>query len=234
MKKFILPFIILLLLAALPSCDTNDASYYLYDQNKDGTLTIMGVSETYSKELVIPGEIDGMTVTAIGDYAFYNNQYIRKITLPDSIITIGECTFADSCNLSSVSIGKNCETIGLQAFEGCNALETISLSKKLKTIKDLAFSGCTLLEEFAPPASLETIGIDVFDQCEQLIIDSSDCPTIDAYAKQYGIPTGFSQTDDFQILKIVLLSALALTVLFGIKFAFKKIKKSRSAHLQNR
>jgi hypothetical protein len=234
MKKFILPFIILLLLATLPSCDTNDASYYLYDQNKDGTLTIMGVSETYSKELVIPGEIDGMTVTAIGDYAFYNNQYIRKITLPDSIITIGECALADSCNLSSVSIGKNCETIGLQAFEGCNALETISLSKKLKTIKDLAFSGCTLLEEFAPPASLETIGIDVFNQCEQLIIDCSDCPLIDAYAKQYGIPTGFSQTDDFQILKIVLLTALALTVLFCIKFSFKKIKKSKSAHLQNR
>ena len=225
MKKILCPLIMFFIILSLLSCDTNDESYYLYDVNEDGTLTIMGVSETYSKELKIPKEIDGKTVTAIGDYAFYNNQYVREIILPDSILSIGECSFADSCNLKTVSLGKNCKTIGLQAFEGCSGLKKISLSNALQKIEDLAFAGCTRLESFNPPSTLDEIGINVFDECEQLIIDTTDCPVIDDYAKVHKIPTGFTESDDYQLLKIIILTAIVLSAIIVLKVIFKKIKK---------
>ena len=225
MKKIFLFLTMILVALAAFSCDTNDESYYLYDLNNDGPVTIMGVSETYSKELEIPKTIDGKTVTAIGDYAFYNNQYIREITLPDTVITIGQCAFADSLNLVSINIGKECQVIGLQAFEGCSSLETITLSKALIRIEDLAFSGCTLLKSFDPPSTLETLGIDVFDECEQLVINSEGCPAIEKYAEEYKIPTGFSETDDFQLLKIIILTATALIAILVLRYVIKKIKK---------
>ncbi|MBE6672172.1 MAG: leucine-rich repeat domain-containing protein [Ruminococcaceae bacterium] len=225
MKKILFTIIFIVCALTITSCDTNDASYYLYDVNEDGTLTVMGVSETYSKELSIPKQIDGKTVTAIGDYAFYNNQYIRKITLPDSVLSIGECAFADSRNLSSVKIGKQCLTIGLQAFEGCSALKTIRLSDTLTEIKDLAFHGCTLLESFDPPKTLTKIGIDVFDECEQLIINAKDCPAIEEYAKIHQIPTGFTESDDYLLIKIASLSAAAIASLLLFRYILKKIRK---------
>ena len=211
--------------ALLFACDTNDESYYLYDVNEDGSITVMGVSETYSKELSVPAQIDGKTVTAIGDYAFYRNTDIRKITLPDSVVTIGECAFADSDNLTSINIGKNCKSIGLQAFEGCISLEKIKLSGQLLTIEDLAFNGCIRLESFSPPASLNEIGVDVFNDCEQLIINPKNCPVIEAYANTHGIPTGFTESDDYQILKIAILTALALAIILAVHLIIKKIRK---------
>ena len=135
--------------------------------------------------------------------------------------------------MNSVSIGKNCESIGLQAFEGCTGLKEITLSDCLTEIEDLAFAGCSLLESFDPPATLNKIGVDVFDECEQLVIDTTNCPAIDQYAKEHGIPTGFTDTNDYQLLKIIVLSVLVLGILIGAKVIFKKIKKSRSSLLQN-
>ena len=103
-------FLCILCAVLLASCSYNDASYYLFDENEDGTLTVMGITETYSKHIKIPSTINGKTVSAIGDDAFYNNQYIREVTIPDTVKSIGERAFADSENLSTVSIGKNCIT----------------------------------------------------------------------------------------------------------------------------
>ena len=56
---------------------------------------------------------------------------------------------------------------------------------------------------------------------------------IDQYAKEHGIPTGFTDTNDYQILKIIALTVLVLAILVAANVIFKKIKKSRSSLLQN-
>lgn len=229
MKKTLL-FLLLVLLCfvTLCGCDYQDASYYHYTENEDGTLTIISISETYSKKLEIPSEIDGKKVTAIGNFAFYNNDYIRKIVLPDSVLTIGECAFADCNLLNTVTLGKNCEVIGLQAFEGCNSLEEITLSQKLTTISDLAFNGCLMLKEIDPPKTLTTIGVGAFDHCEQLTMVTEHSDVAAAYAEAHGIPTGFAQSDGYMFLKLGIGIVIALALVVGAGHFFKKRKKKNA------
>lgn len=211
---------------ALPGCEYQDASYYQYEENDDGTVTIVGISETYSKKLKIPEKIDGKTVSAIGEYAFYNNDYIREIVLPDSVVEIGECSFADANMLNTVTLGKNCKTIGLQAFEGCNALAEINLSENLETVADLAFNGCIRLDEFNAPPSLKSIGTDAFDNCEQLIMITENSSVAAEYAKTHRIPTGFASSDGYIILKLFLIIGLVLAAILTAGYLLKKrIKK---------
>ena len=225
MKKLYLCLICLICISILSACELQDESYYQYEDNEDGSVTIVGISETYSKKLKIPGMLDGKTVSAIGEYAFYNNDYIREIILPDSIIEIGECAFADSNMLNSVTLGKNCKIIGLQAFEGCNVLAEINLSNKLETIDDLAFNGCVRLDEFNAPASLKSIGVGAFDNCEQLIMITENSEVAAEYAKAHLITTGFAASDEYMILKLILAIAAALTLIFAIGHYFKKSRK---------
>ncbi|MBE6639482.1 MAG: hypothetical protein E7616_08570 [Ruminococcaceae bacterium] len=226
MKKLLLCLILLICLPIFAGCELQDESYYEYDINEDGTLTILGVSETYSKKLTIPGTIDGKTVTAIGKYAFYRNDYIREIVLPDSVLIIEECAFADCQYLNTVVLGKNCKTIGLQAFEGCGSLTEIKLCDSLETVDDLAFNQCLHLKEFNAPASLKRIGIGAFDHCEQLIINIEHSEVAKEYATDHGIPTEFVASDGYLALKIVLGVSLVLLAIGVIGFLFKKRKKN--------
>ncbi len=224
-KTLALLLMLLLCIPTLWACGLNDETYYEYEENDDGTLTIISISETYSKTLKIPGSIGGKTVTAIGKFAFYNNDYIRKIVLPDSVTTVGECAFADCNKLNEVIFGKGCTEIGLQAFEGCDALENIDLSKtNLKIVADLAFNKCLLLESFDPPQTLEKIGIGAFDNCEQLIIVTDKSAVAKEYAEANGFPTEFSDSDNYLFLKMALIIIACLALLFTLSFLWKKRK----------
>ena len=225
MKKISFFLVCLLCLSLFAGCAYQDASYYQYEENDDGTVTIVGIDETYSKKLEIPGKLDGKIVTAIGEYAFYNNDYIREILLPDSITEIGECAFADANMLTTVTLGDKCKIIGLQAFEGCDVLSEINLSEKLEVISDLAFNGCIRLDEFNAPASLKFIGTGAFDNCEQLIMITENSTVATEYAETNRIPTGFSSSDGYIILKLIIGTAVLLTVVLATGYFLKKIRK---------
>jgi len=47
------------------------------------------------RDVVIPSEIDGMTVTGIGDYAFFNLQ-LTSVIIPSSVTGIGISAFKDN------------------------------------------------------------------------------------------------------------------------------------------
>ena len=72
----------------------NDASNeFRYVVNGD-SITIMGYAGTPSGDLVIPDEIKGKKVTAIGDEAFYNcDGFTGSLIIPDSVETIGDNAF---------------------------------------------------------------------------------------------------------------------------------------------
>lgn len=88
---------------------------------------------------------------AIANYAFYNNQYLYMVGVPDSVTSIGR-----------------------GAFYGCTAMVGIMLPDSLKEIKDYTFYNCKALTLGELPASLEKIGRSAFYGCKLLGAQNGD------------------------------------------------------------
>lgn len=116
---------------------------YTYTENEDGTVTITSYTGD-AEELVIPSEIEGKTVSAIGSGIFSplngGNSTVKKITVPASVKTIGE-----------------------EAFACADALEEVYIEDGVTEIGELAFSGCMNLKKITIPKSVEKIGKGAFD-----------------------------------------------------------------------
>lgn len=67
----------------------------------------------------------GGNIKELADFAFFNYQKIKKITLPESLETIGESAFESCVNLDSVTLPKNVANIGAYAFASCTALKSV-------------------------------------------------------------------------------------------------------------
>ncbi len=96
-----------------PDSLTSSDGVYDYEILDDGTVCITGFNAS-AWHLDIPSEIDGRTVTKIGDWAFENNG-LGEITIPDTIIEIGAFAFS-GCSLSNVVIPNSVVKIGGGAF----------------------------------------------------------------------------------------------------------------------
>ena len=99
---------------------------------------------------VIPDEINGKTVTKIGNRAFqqpngsyYTGMNITGIYISRSITEIGEFAFALS-SLGQVYIPSCVQTIKRGAFQNCTSLTKVETQAAV-TIKKDAFKGCTAL-----------------------------------------------------------------------------------------
>ena len=94
---------------------------FKYTKTEDG-ITITGYTEELDLEnLVIPDEIDGTPVTAIGDNAFTDCSAIKKLTLGKNLNSIGAKAFYSSksnitFDITEVVLPDNLETVGADAF----------------------------------------------------------------------------------------------------------------------
>ena len=86
------------------------------------------------KKFNIPAGTD-----SICDYAFFDNQNLKNVILPDSVKSIGNSAFNGCSALTSVTIGKNVKSIGIYAFFNCLSLKSIKLSDTTTEIGDSAF-----------------------------------------------------------------------------------------------
>ena len=86
------------------------------------------------KKFNIPAGTD-----SICDYAFFGNQNLKNVILPDSVKSIGNSAFNGCSALTSVTIGKNVKSIGIYAFFNCLSLKSIKLSDTTTEIGDSAF-----------------------------------------------------------------------------------------------
>lgn len=94
---------------------------YTYTVTK-GEVTITGYT---SQEYIvhIPEEIEGLSVTAIGDDAFKGNAIVRDVFLPDTAISVGKNAFSDCPSLEFIYIPKGVKKIGEGAFKNTPKLE---------------------------------------------------------------------------------------------------------------
>ena len=85
-----------------------------YTTNR-GTITITGYTGT-GGAVTIPATITSLPVTSIGDSAFYSNNSLTSITVPNGVTSIGDCAFAFCENLASVTIPNSVTSVGNYAF----------------------------------------------------------------------------------------------------------------------
>ena len=117
-------------------CDAIMPSVALqYSINADNTTcTITGIGTVTSNELYIPPQIDGYTVTTIGDSAFNNCTNLTRVVIPYTVTNISYDAFA-SCNyIKSITIPSSVTSIGDYAFGFCSNLEKINVSKNHPTL----------------------------------------------------------------------------------------------------
>lgn len=122
--------------------------------NGDGTVTITDYDESCGTTVDIPRKLRGLTVTKIGDKAFYNKGLV-SLNLPDTLIEIGKSAF-NSNGLTSLEVPASVQLINWYAFR-YNKLTTLSLNEGLKTIGLNAFAG-NYLTEINIPKSVNNLG----------------------------------------------------------------------------
>ena len=96
-------------------------------------------------ELIIPAEIEGLPVTSIGNYAFYNRWCHRSIVIPDSVTHIGKGAF-EECIFTEIVIPDSVTFIGDSAFSSCSSLTDIAIPDSVTFIGERAFSYCDSLD----------------------------------------------------------------------------------------
>lgn len=96
---------------------------------------ITGLNFEPSEELVIPDEIDGVKITAIGWSAFSGCANLKQLILPEGIQTIESCAFKDCVNLESFLVPKSVTSIDWGIFSGCDKLEIIEVSEGNSTYR---------------------------------------------------------------------------------------------------
>ncbi len=205
------------------SLSFNDNSQY------DMSLMELGArfSENEDKEIILkkymgPAEVYVVPpyVVEIGDEAFSENKYIRKVIIPDTVEVFGESVFY-SCKslehvvfspsviniprltfkfcqkLKKVEMSDSIVSIGNGAFSGCVSLEEIQLSANLRTISHYAFEGCQNLSAFSLPPSVRTIGMNAFADCEAL--------------KELKLPENLEQINSYAFKNCTALSEMTLS-----------------------
>jgi len=78
--------------------------------------------------VTIPNAIYGIPVAGLGDTAFFQNQVVTQVTLPETLRTIGNNTFAGATALTSINIPATVTTIGSNAFTGATRLARVSFN----------------------------------------------------------------------------------------------------------
>lgn len=121
--------------------------------------------EGEDENLTIPGEVEGVPVSVIGDGAAYYAP-MSSLKLPDSVTHIGQDAFRSCRRLKSVTLPANLQVIGMHAFAN-SGLKNLSLGEKVVRICDGAFLE-NPLSQVTLPASLTYLGERVFAGCNQL------------------------------------------------------------------
>lgn len=136
----------LLLLLLLLALQVSAQARYEYTNNVDGTISITAYNGP-DGNVSIPGSIDGLTVTAIGENAF-RDANVTSVTFPDSVVSIGAFAFAYT-PFTSVTIPDNVTDIGAGAFLGGWKLTQATIGKNVIRIGDGAFAYCAKLTDLS-------------------------------------------------------------------------------------
>ncbi|HHU55275.1 MAG TPA: leucine-rich repeat domain-containing protein, partial [Acholeplasmataceae bacterium] len=114
----------------------------------------------------IPEYIDGIAVTSIDEYVFYESK-IEHIDLPKTMTKIGMHCFAKS-NLKIINIPSEVKILEKYSFENCENLSEVVLGKSIEVIEEKCFSKCVNLASIKIPKSVMKLEWGCFESCASL------------------------------------------------------------------
>lgn len=100
---------------------------YKIDTYDNGTCVIKKYTGT-TADLTIPRVIGGYQVRGIGNSAFWKNEYLTSVVIPEGVTSIGENGFGWCSVLTSISIPTSVSFIDLMPLVGCPSLEEIHVA----------------------------------------------------------------------------------------------------------
>ena len=168
-----------------------------YKITKNDTITINGYEEE-TAYLTIPAEIEGCPVTRIGENAFENCDFLKEVTIPDSITEIGRFAFYDCEELEKITIGKNVTLIDEYAFAECSSLKRMEIPDGVTVIENSLFYNDYCLEEIVIPKSVAEIHNRAFFSCSDL--DTIYYSGSEQNWERIPIESGNSYLDDARII----------------------------------
>ena len=116
---------------------------YGYIINEDGTAMMVAYTGPSTvDELKIPGEIDGLTVSALG-YQAFQQLTAGQIIIPDSVTDIDTYCFY-SCTADKIQLPASLNLIRENAFMGCT-FETVEIPAAVRSIPANPFNFCRKL-----------------------------------------------------------------------------------------
>ncbi len=129
------------------------------DTSSAGTCMLMGRGSCSDTDIVVPPIApNGKTVTAVASNAFYGNDSITSIVLPDTVTEIGNSSFSMCDSLNSIYIPESVTRIGSEAFLMCDSLSSISIPDSVVEIGRDAFVGCHNLITVTIPQDIDLSG----------------------------------------------------------------------------
>ena len=105
-------------------------------------------------------------VTSIADYAFYECDDIKRISIPAYVASIGNYAFCYCDGITEAYIDSS--VIGSYAFGCCNSLKDLTLGDNVTEIGKDAFFECDAITEVTIPESVTKIGGYAFQYCRGL------------------------------------------------------------------
>ena len=161
----------------------------IYDISDDGTYAMVMAYTGSAKKIRIADTYEGLPVMTIYDRAFYENETITSIIIPDSVTSIGSYAFQHCSSLTSIVIPDSVTYIGYSAFSGSSltsivipdsvtyiapyaffdsSLTSGVIGDSVTSIGSYAFSGCSRLTSVVIPDSVTFIGEGAFNRCSSL------------------------------------------------------------------
>lgn len=163
---------------------------YTYEKTGDTSIEITGFDwhQEEKSDVIIPSEIDGYTVTSIGEEAFEGCSYLISVDVPSTVTTIKKEAFANCTNLEKVTGGQGIVTIEGNAFYYDGSLTSFLFGDAVTSIGEFAFSE-TGLTSVVLPKNLITLGEYAFSYSKLVNVTiSGSLKTIPTGAFYYGGP----------------------------------------------
>ena len=123
--------------------------------------------------IVVPATYEGLPITAVADFAFWDQQNLKTIVLPNTVQSIGEEAFWNCVSLTRISLPDSVASIGARAFQSCIKLEKVKLGAGVRTIGVNAFGNCqslTFLQASANNPAYSTINGSLYNKAQTSMV----------------------------------------------------------------